>query len=205
VIGLIATQLAKEFQRPALVGHLDDEGLIHGSARIPEGSSVNLAAVFAEVSDLVVRAGGHAAAAGFVVESSKAELFHAAVDRKSAGFQAKLQEKEYDADAAIPELNNEFMSSYSNLEPFGKDFPAATLRISGAIVSDRRELRGGHLKLNLTQKSRGLDALAFHPPLEWLEIKNGECVDALVEPQWNYFRGQKQIQLLVRSLKRTST
>lgn len=204
VIGLIATQLSREYNRPAFVGHSDESGLIHGSARIPDGSAVNLAALLAEVPGLVIRAGGHAAAAGFVVEVNKSEALRLELSERVKQVIHAVQKKVYDVEAMLQELDHEFMKHYSYLEPFGKDFSPALLKIAGALITSRKELKGGHLKLSLTQKARSLDALAFSPQLEWLEIQNGECVDALVEPQWNYFRGQRQIQLLVRSLKRVS-
>ena len=69
VIGLVATRIVQRFGVPAFVGSNDGEE-ITGSCRAPDRSSINLLEAFEFARPHLVRFGGHAKAAGFVVKNS---------------------------------------------------------------------------------------------------------------------------------------
>jgi single-stranded-DNA-specific exonuclease len=68
VVGLAAARLTESYYRPAIVGHSDPEkGETRCSCRsIPE---FHITQALDECADLLVRHGGHAAAAGFTVRN----------------------------------------------------------------------------------------------------------------------------------------
>ena len=46
-----------------------------------------------------------------------------------------------------------------------------------------------------------VEAIWFFPPGEMLEKElEGRFVDILAQPQWNYFMGQKRLQLVIQDL-----
>jgi single-stranded-DNA-specific exonuclease len=68
VVGLAASRLTETYYRPAIVAHIDTD-TTRGSCRsIPE---FHITDALDQCADLLVRHGGHAAAAGFTVENDK--------------------------------------------------------------------------------------------------------------------------------------
>jgi len=100
VVGLAASRLTDTYYRPAIVAHIDT-GTTRGSCRsIPEFHITN---ALDQCADILVRHGGHAAAAGFTVENDKRiEL----VSRLKAIAKEQLGEQDLrptlTADAEIP-------------------------------------------------------------------------------------------------------
>lgn len=208
IVGLIATKLAQSMNRPAFVGSLDpQEGTIVGSARLPSGHEICLVEALGAVAPTLSRFGGHSAAAGFELMAGSVEQFvtgmadHFERLKKSP----KPMEIEYDLDARLEDVGTSLMKWYDFIGPFGTGFSIPLFRFTGVQLVGQRELRGGHRRLTLlsTDGSVKSEALLFSPTARQLEIleKKPESVDLLGELQWNYFGGQKQIQILVKDLK----
>ncbi|MCB0357301.1 MAG: single-stranded-DNA-specific exonuclease RecJ, partial [Bdellovibrionales bacterium] len=75
-----------------------------------------------------------------------------------------------------------------------------------AIVVRLKTLKGGHIKMTLGgEVKNNMEALWFSPSSKIAkeQLYEGATVDLIVELQWNYFRGNKSLQLLVKDLKLT--
>lgn len=208
VVGLIATKLAQNFNRPAFVGSLDpQEGTITGSGRVPPGSETCLVEALGSAGSYLTRFGGHSAAAGFELHLPRVGNF---VDALSAHFKA-LKEKPrpveytYDLDVNLPDVGAGLMKWYDFVGPFGTGFQVPLFRFSGVRVLSRRDLKGGHIKLQISSLEGGgsWDALLFSPSARQKEIvdSGAALLDVLGELQWNYFAGNRSIQILVKDLK----
>lgn len=219
VVGLVATKLCQEFGVPTFVGALsEEEGMIVGSARIPDGRSLNALDAMAEASDVLEQFGGHAVAAGFELKVENADVFR---QRLESFFASRLIQVEprtwlYDAEATLADLNPSFMGWYEHLSPFGAQFSAPVFCVKDVRIQQSRALKGGHLRLTLAESSGGASAnttrlaLWFSPPkanplVEEINAGRPTRVDVLVEPQWNYFNGQKTLQLLVQDIRPTKS
>ena len=210
VVGLVATKLCQEFGLPAFVGSLDEmEGSIVGSARMPEGRGLNALDAMCTAQDALDQFGGHAVAAGFELPVAKAELFREKLESYFAGRSVVAEPRIwlYDAEATLSELSPQFMSWYEGLSPFGAQFSAPLFCLRRVRLNQVKELKGGHYRLTLGDGQLSRTALWFSPPkghpgLEVLS-RPGALVDVLVEPQWNYFNGQKSLQFLVSDLRPT--
>ncbi len=210
VVGLVATRLSHDFGLPAFVGACDENGKIVGSARMPEGIPLNLLDALESCREWVAQFGGHAVACGFETEEANAGALGRALDDWFAEqlSQAKAQEWVYDAEADIADLNPGFMQWYDHLSPFGAQFEAPLFRLRNVRVAQLQPLKGGHLRLTLgDHPSYARTAVWFSPPKGFLDgesgLRIGARVDALVEPQWNYFAGRKNLQLLIRDVRQT--
>ncbi|MCB0365915.1 MAG: single-stranded-DNA-specific exonuclease RecJ [Bdellovibrionales bacterium] len=211
VVGLVATKLSQNLGVPAFVGSLNPKnGKITGSARIPgpEAGSVLQALEFA--SETLNKFGGHAPAAGFEVSSDNAEE----LDRLFSEYYSDLNEAPletstlfYDASGSLAEVTPQFMNWFQHLGPFGSGWEPVTLCLENLEVKGVRELRGGHLRLDVADRlnPHRLEALWFSPPRDHqfaaISQPIGEVVDLLCEPQWNYFAGRQKLQLLIRDLR----
>jgi single-stranded-DNA-specific exonuclease len=209
VIGLVANKVSQEYKLPAFVGSVEESGQIVGSVRIPDGLHISALEAMEFAQDQLIQFGGHAAAAGFELKIESAELFG---QKLREFFSQRLMVKEprfwlYDAAATLADLNPAFMGWYEHLSPFGMQFQPPVFYLPQVKVAQVKELKGGHLKLTLSDaSSSGIvrTALWFspdrdHPVLK--KINEGLNVAALVEPQWNHFNGQRTLQLLVQDLK----
>lgn len=210
VLGLVATKLTQVYNKPCFVGSLTEgEGVIVGSARTPNGSEISLVEALASASRALSRHGGHSAAAGF-------ELFHQNLDQAHGllneyfiklSLQPLQRMIEYDTELNLEEINSYFMDWHNFIGPFGVGFPVPLFRLSGFKVVQSKELKGGHLKLEIESESgqRLKDVLYFSPPRHFVDAVQSanQRFDALVELQWNYFLGRKSIQVLLKEVFRT--
>lgn len=207
VVGLIATKLAQNLNRPAFVGSLDPEdGTVVGSARVPPGSEACLVTALSSAQEILNRFGGHSAAAGFELLHPRAESFTAALGAHFRALKEKPRPVEmlYDLDVELEDVGAPLMKWYDFVGPFGTGFAVPIFRFRGVRVSGRRDLRGGHVKLTLASAKGGVfEALLFSPTERQRRVLDAGAgnFDILGELQWNYFAGQKNIQILVKDLK----
>jgi single-stranded-DNA-specific exonuclease len=212
VVGLVATKLCQEFGLPTFVGSLSStDGLITGSARMPEGSDRNVLDAMGFASAHLLQFGGHAVAAGFELRVESAPGFLKSLDEYFVSRTAVSSERTwmFDATADLAEFNPGFMTWYDYLSPFGTQFAPPIFCIRNATLLQVRNLKGGHFRLTLSDGGATHAALWFSPAKNHVILADGinaGCrVDALVEPQWNYYAGKKSLQLLVQDLRTAQT
>lgn len=207
VVGLIATKLTQVYNKPAFVGSIGSDGMIVGSARLPQGQEACLVEAMSTAHELLSRFGGHSAAAGFEIAEARVPGF---VEKLATHF-SDLREKpkpleiHYDVKASLSDVNTGLMKWHDFVGPFGAGFSIPLLHFSGVQVLSKRELKGGHLRLKVADANGEVtaEALLFTPtPRQLSSIQEvpGKY-DILGELQWNYFAGQKTIQILIRDLK----
>ncbi len=206
VIGLIATKLSQHYNRPAFVGSENSEGMIVGSSRTPPGSDVSLVQALKSGELVLNRFGGHAAAAGFELHAKNQSELTGLLRGHFQSIKAQEQgiEIDFDTAAELSEINPSVMKWYDHIGPFGVGFNIPLIKFRGVSLLSKKELRGGHFKLNLadhTQNHR-MDGLMFSPSDKLKGLLDiGKQYEVLSELQWNYFNGKKSIQLLVKDLK----
>lgn len=210
IVGLIATKLTQVFNKPAFVGSLGDDGMIVGSARLPQGQEACLVIAMGSAQELLSRYGGHSAAAGFEVANSRVPQF---IEKLSTHF-SDLREKPkpleifYDVEGSLPDVGAPLMKWYDFVGPFGAGFSIPLIHFPHVQVLSKRELKGGHLRLRIADADgqTAVEALLFTPTprqIQTLENVPG-FYNILGELQWNYFAGQKTVQILVKDIKATT-
>jgi single-stranded-DNA-specific exonuclease len=146
VVGVVAGRLADELGRPVIVVGFE-AGLGRGSVRGPRGSRLHDA--LSAVSATLLRFGGHQAAAGLEVAIARLgelrEGFVAAVD--AAGEVAPVSEP-----VGTPFVQGDTLArvlgDFALLEPCGESNPCPELALEATVLR-AREVKGGHLKLEL--------------------------------------------------------
>jgi single-stranded-DNA-specific exonuclease len=208
ILGLIAGRIADEFQKPTII--LQDQGLeMVGSLRsIPE---VDIVEALEECSELLIKFGGHAQAAGITVSKNKADEF---LEKMSRIVEEKLKNIELEAvleiDAEIkPEnIDWDFIGELKKMEPFGQGNVQPVFFMKSMVIEDLRMVGNGskHLKLSLRGKAGSpkiFDAIGFSMGEKFPNLKAGDTIDIvfnLEEDEWN---GNKKIQLKLIDLKLT--
>ena len=125
VIGLAASRLMEQYYRPSIVASHGPE-FTRGSCRsIPE---FHITKALDECADLLVRHGGHSAAAGFTVRN---EHLPELVERLRLIAQRELGSLDLrptlraDAQVNLSELTPDLLNELGHLQPTGQNNPAA--------------------------------------------------------------------------------
>ncbi len=204
VVGLVAGRLTEEFYRPAIVAEIG-KAETRGSCRsIPE---FNITSALDECRDLLVRHGGHAAAAGFTVKNENLDELRSRMERIAT---EKLDGLELapmlriDAEIDLSDLDYAVCTLLSQLEPHGEANPQPVFATRGVSVvrdSVRQVGRDGqHLKFRV--QGRGStsewDAIAFRMG-EWADGMPGR-VDIAYSVEMNEVSGRPQ--LTIKDLQR---
>ncbi|GAB4403524.1 MAG: single-stranded-DNA-specific exonuclease RecJ [Anaerolineales bacterium] len=199
IAGLVATRLVEEFYRPAIVIQKSD-GVSRGSARsVPEW---NITQALDRCSHLLVRHGGHAAAAGFEVETERLDDLRDELLRMA---HAELAERTLlptliaDAEVQLGDMTWAFQRELARLEPFGYDNPAPIFVCRNVRIRDSRIVGEKHLKLSLSDGWMTWDAIAFRQADRASSLPH--VVDVAFSLEVNSWNGQDRLQLNVRDIR----
>ncbi|MGN0983826.1 MAG: single-stranded-DNA-specific exonuclease RecJ, partial [Gemmiger sp.] len=182
VIGIVASRLMERYGRPAIVISLQD-GVGRGSGRAPV--SYNLHGALAACAGTLVRFGGHAAAAGLLVEERNIDAFRQAINDWTAQEYPLPKPVPLSLDAAvdISELTVPAVQAFDRLAPFGRGNPVPLLLLQNVQIegiwplgADKR-----HTRLRLRQQNGGCFVSLFGTAPENFAYPVGSFVDAAVE------------------------
>ena len=202
VVGLAASRLTETYYRPAVVAAKNSEETRGSCRSIPE---FHITDALDQCRDLLVRHGGHAAAAGFTVKN---ENLPELVSRLKAIAKEKLAGKDLrqtlsaDMEVALPELNFDVLKHLALLEPTGYGNPDAVFVSRDVRVKAARTVGADarHLKLSL-EDERGavFDSIGFR--LGHLRDSLPARVDVLYSLEANEWNGRTSLQLNLKDVK----
>lgn len=209
VIGIVAAKILERYKKPVYVIEEQANGEAKGSARSFGEFSAADAIRFAD--DIIIKGGGHAAAAGVTLEVAQIPAFRTRVNEYYR--QQKLKDQQRFllpiADVVVDnirDINEALVHDIAKLEPFGRDNPEPILQIRGATVIKQRRMGsdGQHLKLTV-QDARGgrIELLAFQAPDDWF-AEVGEVVDVWMTPTINEWQGRRTVEGRLLHLVRTA-
>lgn len=204
VVGLIAGRIKDRCHRPvvALAPANPGESELKGSVRSIPGFHARdaLAEVARRASQLQMRFGGHAMAAGLSIDQAQLDTFARVwQDVASDLIEPGVLEGSVYIDGALDtkEIGPRLGRWLQRVGPYGKDFPEPVFEGEFAVTG-KRLLRGGHLELEVDVGGRSLRALRFHPsPAEVEEISPAGRCAMLYRLEASSFRGRQQASLLV--------
>lgn len=206
VVGLTASRLTEAYYRPAVVAAKGPEETRGSCRSIPE---FHITDALDQCKDLLVRHGGHAAAAGFTVRN---ENLPELVSRLKSLAKGQLEGKDLrqtltaDMDVALEELNFDVLKHLAYLEPTGYGNPDAVFVARDVKVKAARTVgaEGRHLKLSL-EDSRGAvyDGIGFR--LGGLQASLPPRVDVMFTLEANEWNGRTSLQLNLKDIKAAGT
>jgi single-stranded-DNA-specific exonuclease len=146
VVGIVAGRLASRFKKPTIILALDG-ARGRGSVRGPAGFSVYDA--LASVRDVLLAFGGHHAAAGVEIESTRLDALR---DRFCdacvvAGIPPVVAGLDADAVLHEGETATKVLDDLERFEPCGQSNPSPRIAVERTPLLRMRELSGGHLRL----------------------------------------------------------
>ena len=205
VVGIVASRVLHQFYRPTIIVGGDGAGW-RGSGRSICG--FDLAAALGQCSDLLVRHGGHAMAAGLSLDAKNVDSFRIRLNQiarerlKPQDLQPPLR---LDAQVGFNEMNYESLAELARLKPNGQGNPP--VQFYAADVTHQRPLqRMGtekqHVKMWVT------DGLATHEAVWWGAGNESLPVgrfDLAFTPQLNQHNGRTMVQLKVLDWRRSAS
>jgi single-stranded-DNA-specific exonuclease len=205
IVGLVAGRLTEEFHRPMLVAERG-AAVTKGSARSIPGFHVTDA--LDECSDLLVRHGGHSAAAGFTVRNENLLALQTRLLQIAA---RELDEEkltpqvDIDAHLTLSGVERDLVDSLSLLCPYGPGNSTPVFVSYGLEVREKRQIGADsrHLKLKLFDGKKAWDAVAFRQGNIYEDVP--ELVDVVYELDINKWNGREDLQLKVQDLRPTET
>ena len=202
VVGLAASRLTEMYYRPAIVAAKSAEETRGSCRSIPE---FHITDALDLCKDLLVRHGGHAAAAGFTVKNENlpelvSRLKEIAKDQ--LGSRDLRQTLTADLEVPLSELNFDVLKHLMFLEPTGYGNPEAVFVSRNVKVRASRTVgaEGRHLKLTLEdERGASVDAIGFR--LGHLKTDLPPYIDVLYRFEANEFNGRRTLQLNLKDLK----
>ena len=201
IVGLVASRLLDEFYRPAVVVEMG-ERVSRGSCRSIDGFDITKA--LEACDELLVRYGGHAAAAGFEVANRNMD----ALARRLRGIAAGQLTADdlvpvlsVDAEAPLSEMSWDLLEALSQLEPCGCGNRQPIFVSRGVRVRRPRAVgrEGKHLKLALSDGRATWDAIAFRQGA-WAG-RLPPVVDVAYHLELNEWQGRRRLQLNVQDIR----
>lgn len=198
VIGIVASKLVEKYKKPVfIIGERGEEAT--GSAR--SFGDFSAADAVRAADDIIIKGGGHGAAAGVTLETEKIDDFRRRVNEFYDSLQLTNQERYLlpRADVEIDdfsEIDEELVANLAKMEPFGNGNPEPVLKIATANVLSVRRMGtdGQHVKLALRDKNGTvLQMLAFNAPEEFFRDP-GDEVAAWFQPTINEWQGVRTVE-----------
>ena len=198
VIGIVASKLVEKYKKPVfIIGERGEEAT--GSAR--SFGDFSAADAVRAADDIIIKGGGHGAAAGVTLATEKIGDFRRRVNEFYDSLQLTNQERYLlpRADVEIDdfsEIDEELVENLARMEPFGNGNPEPVVKITTASVLSARRMGadGQHVKLALRDKNgKVLQMLAFSAPEEFFREPGDEVV-AWFQPTVNEWQGVRTVE-----------
>lgn len=197
VVGIVASRVLQEFYRPTvIIGGEGEEW--RGSGRSIEG--FDLAAALRECSDLLVRHGGHAMAAGVSIRADKLDAFRErlnSVARKMLKPEQLQPPLRLDGEIAMEDLCVQRMQELARLEQTGIGNPKVQFCLRNVGHQRALQRMGAdkqHAKMWISDGDRTCEAVLWN-------VKDGPLpvgqFDLAFSPELNRYNGNVSVQLKV--------
>lgn len=197
VIGIVASKLMEEYEKPVII--LSSDGRVsRGSARSMPG--FNIFKCFDNCRELLVKYGGHECAGGLTIEDSNIPAFRQTVSEYSRINHGSMPKMTIHADKLLKstDINVSLVEELLKIEPFGTQNPEPVFAVSGAEIRAVIPLKNGeHTKLELWFGETKVQALMFKSKTAELPYRAGDKIDLMVNLSVHEFRGNKSVSLRV--------
>jgi single-stranded-DNA-specific exonuclease len=201
VVGLVASRLTEQTYRPSVVLEQGDE-MSHGSCRsIPE---FHITEALDRCAGLLVRHGGHAAAAGFTVRNEHIDALRSQlldIAAEALGSYDLTPTLYIDAEVCLVDLTWDLVDQLTRLEPTGEQNRSPVLATRHLRVVDYRCVgrEGNHLKFRVFDGKFAMNAIAFG----WGHMvrQMPDYVDLAYHPEINEWRDKRSLQLFIHDIQ----
>ncbi len=199
VVGLVANRLMEEFYRPAVVVEMGAEESRGSGRSVPE---INIVEMLDQCKDLLVRHGGHRAAAGFTVRNDRLPQLETRLRDLVDTALPVAPTPTLGIDAVLPlvDVTEPVWSAFERLAPFGQQNSSPLLATLGVTVCDAKLVGVNHLKLIVADNAGNTrEAIAFRRG-EWLP-NLPPIIDIAYQLELNRWNGSVQAQMNIKDIR----
>ena len=196
VIGIVASRVVEQTSRPTFLIAVQD-GIGKGSGR--SIAAFDLHAALAACGDLLVKHGGHRAAAGLTVEASNVDAFAArfnAVALERLRPDDLVRELRVDLDLPLSDATEDLEKLLRHMEPFGIGNPGPLFVAQGVrVASNATKIGANGVKFAVDGERGRLEVVGWGLSDRSAELREGANVDLAYKLERNEFRGRSTLQL----------
>ena len=204
VVGIVASRILERYYRPVFILAIDGHEA-HGSGRCIEG--MNLADSLNACTDLLVKHGGHQAAAGLTIKTENIDEFTARFDQYACEHLSDedlIPRLKLDLEVQSSYLRLQAIEELQQLEPFGEDNSPPRLALRNLRLQKPPSIIGkekNHLKLFVTDGEETLEAVGWGMADHFIALKNKNIrLDLAFEPEVNEWNNSRRVQLKISDL-----
>lgn len=202
VVGIVASRLKERYGKPCILFSIGED-FAKGSGRSVR--PFNLFEALENISDQVEKFGGHAYAAGVLVDKNRLEEFRDAFCAEVDQFLLKNEfEESIEVDCVLREgdLSMEKVQELERLSPFGRGnetpiFCMRNVRLMDAVPT----ANGNHMRLSLMTGNQRITAFYFNNSKADFPYVSGDLVDVVFEADINTYNGRRSVQLSIKDVR----
>ena len=197
VVGIAASRVQQDhFFAPVVILAIDEAaGVARGSARSIPGFNVHDA--LSRCSDLLVRWGGHKAAAGLTIRAGRIEEFTRRFEEVALEYPPEIftQRGKVDLELPLSLVGEGLLRALEVLEPHGMGNPAPTFALRGARFKSAKVFgkEQNHLRLEF---ANGLEGIWWRGAQRFANAAPGRSPDMVFRVSWNEFRRRVSLDIM---------
>ncbi len=198
VIGIVASRVVEQTGRPTFLVSVRD-GVGKGSGRsIP---AFDLHSALGECSDLLIRHGGHKAAAGLTIDATRMDEFAVrfnSVARERLTPEDLKRTLHLDLELPLADATSDLEKLLRNFEPFGIGNPGPIFLARGVpVAGSASKLGADGVKCLIEAPSGPVEAVGWGLAHRAAELWLGARIDLAYRIERNVFRGTERLQLAI--------
>ena len=201
VVGLGAGRLARKHGRQEAVGFIAPGGGVRVSLRGRPG--FHIGDLLNACSEHLEGFGGHTGAGGGTIKQGQWDLFCKTFTQeinKQSEHASDFLTAPIDGVLTLAAMHAGLADRLSQFEPIGRGNPASLWLVNDLHIADRRNLKGGVVRLKLTDGSHWIDGIVFGANGMSDAIEAGLTVSVVGQLQKDEWRGNGAVQFVVEDV-----
>ncbi|MGM0508677.1 MAG: single-stranded-DNA-specific exonuclease RecJ, partial [Fusobacteriota bacterium] len=206
VNGIVASKITEKYYKPSVILKLKDDGTAVASARSIEG--FNIIEAINDSKELLLKYGGHPAAAGFSIKSENIEKFEKEINKyadKHLSEEDLIKPIKIDGAIPISKVSFDFNKRLKQLAPFGMKNPKPTFKIHGVNISRVRKIGRDKTHLMFDVSKNNIDiknCVWFQKAEEYNDLKQNMLFDVAFRIQMDSYKDKYYTKLFVKDIRK---
>ena len=202
IIGILASRICHEYNKPAIIFTRTENGTLKGSGRSID--MIDIHKIISTMSGMLENFGGHKMAVGVEIEPDVFDTFKETLNSKileiSNSKDFLINGSKYDIEIFDNDLNLDFYNQVSMLEPFGCDNekPIFMLRQNKMLVEPISEKVFKHYRL-FTSKNNTIVAFNFYNHVQTIKSESEKML--FVDLNIDKYKNKETLSVIAKNVK----
>ncbi len=202
IIGLVASRLAQQYDKPVVLLNLSKDGLARGSARSVPGCDIGEA--IRKCAPLLSGFGGHPMAAGLSLAQENIPRFRKRFSEAvvaQLGEEAKEPTVHIDLVINLEQIDFPLIEEVDRMAPFGPGNPPVTFAVRSLnLINDTLIGRTQEHRRLIVEDEHGIQQSVLWWYGADMDVPRGQF-DLAFSARTNFFRGERQLQVVVEDVR----